>query len=462
MSNRPSTTCWHPFADMSAVNGHELVMVSGQGARIRSQGGREFIDATAALWFNNIGYGRTELAQAAANQMMQLAAYSNFGDCATGPTLELSDRLAALSPQDDAKVFFTSGGSDAVDTAVKMVRRYWSLLDQPSRTWIITRDRAYHGMHMGGTSLGGIPVNKDGYGDLDARVRNVSWDSAEELAAAIDELGGKNVAAFFCEPVIGVGGVYAPPADYLDKVRTVCRDRGVLFVADEVITGYGRVGSIFASTRWDLDPDLILTAKGLTSGYLPMGAVLVAGRVAEPFWNRPGFLWRHGYTYSGHASAAAVALANLDVIDREGLIERVANLQSVVAAVLAPLRQHDVVHEVRAGVGLLAAVQIKPEVMAGDSGFGSRLIAQLRDRGVLTRMLADDSVQISPPFVIEETDLARIASAIDESLTELGSVKKARPMLDVNLLPDQTRDEYSGCGSSDDRLRAEVPPHHLG
>jgi adenosylmethionine-8-amino-7-oxononanoate aminotransferase len=193
-----------------------------------------------------------------------------------------------------------------------------------------------------------------------------------------------------------------------------------------------------------------------------MGAVLVAGRIAEPFWNSPGVMWRHGYTYSGHATAAAVAMANLDVLERERLVERVVELQPVVARLLQPLSQHDAVHEVRAGVGLLGAVQVKPDVIAADPTFGPRLIGQLRERGVLTRMLADGSVQVSPPFVIGEDDLASIAGAIDESLAALGSIRRARPMLDVNLLPDQTSDEAGGFGSSDDRLLADVPPHHGG
>ena len=207
VSNEVSTTFWHPFADMSAVNGHELVVVSGEGARVRTKDGREFIDASAGLWFTSVGHGRKELADAAAAQMMTLAAYSNFGDQATESTLRLSDRLSALSPQEDCKVFFTSGGSDAVDTAVKMVRRYWWLKGQPDRTWIITRNRAYHGMHMAGTALAGIAANRDGHGNLDSRVRNIQWDSAAELAAVIDELGAEHVGAFFCEPVIGAGGV---------------------------------------------------------------------------------------------------------------------------------------------------------------------------------------------------------------------------------------------------------------
>jgi adenosylmethionine-8-amino-7-oxononanoate aminotransferase len=361
----------------------------------------------------------------------------------------------------DAKVFFTSGGSDAVDTAVKIVRRYWSLTGQPSRTTIVTRERAYHGMHMAGTSLAGIAANRDGYGPLDAGVANVPWDDAEALATLIDSLGAGTVAAFFCEPVIGAGGVYPPPEGYLARVREICRERGVLFVADEVITGYGRTGRMFASEG--LDPDVVLTAKGLTSGYLPMGAVLVAEEVARPFWNTPGFLWRHGYTYSGHASAAAAAMANLDIIEREGLIERVAALQLSLTAALVDLRDHEWVVDVRSGVGLLGAVTVDPAVIAADPTALPRVIAGMRERGVLTRGLADGSVQISPSFVVTRDELQRIAGSIDDALTAAGSTRSARAHADArDVLPDVTSDEAGGFGSTDARLLADVPPHHGG
>ena len=448
---------WHPFADMSAVAGHDLVITSGQGSRVRSEDGREFLDATAGLWFCNVGHGREQIGAAVARQMQQVASYSNFGDLATRPTLDLADRLAALAPMPDAKVFFTSGGSDAVDTAVKLVRRYWSLVGQPERTIIITRTRSYHGMHLAGTSLAGIPANRDGHGPLDAQVVNVAWDDAEELAAAIDRIGADHVAAFFCEPVIGAGGVYAPPPGYVDRVRTICRDSGVLYVSDEVICGYGRTGTMFASQG--LDPDLVLTAKGLTSGYLPMGAVLVAGRVAEPFWSTPGLVWRHGYTYSGHAAAATAAMANLDIIEDEDLVRRVSDHQLTLSAALAPLRGHDWVAEVRSGVGLLGAVQLRPEVLADGTAM-PRVVHALRERGVLTRPLADGSLQISPPFVITRDELRAIGDAIDDALHALGSTCESSASPDVDLLPDVTADELGGFGTSDARLLAEVPPHH--
>ncbi|MBI1350057.1 MAG: aminotransferase class III-fold pyridoxal phosphate-dependent enzyme [Actinomycetales bacterium] len=459
MSSGSASAFWHPFADMSVVAGHDLVIASGSGARVTDEEGREYLDATAALWYCNVGHGRAEIGDAVRRQMGEIAAYSNFGDLATRPTLELADRLAAMAPMPDAKVFFTSGGSDAVDTAVKLVRRYWDLVGQPERTVIITRERSYHGMHMAGTALAGIPANRAGYGPLDSGVVNVPWDDPAALAEAIDRIGADRVAAFFCEPVIGAGGVYPPPAGYLDAVREVCRERGVLFVADEVITGYGRTGRMFASEG--LEPDLVLTAKGLTSGYLPMGAVLVAGSVARPFWESPGALWRHGYTYSGHASAAAAAMANLDIIEREGLVAQVRALELSLTAALVPLRQHTWVSETRSGVGLLGAVTLEPAVLSADATAMPRLIAALRDRGVLTRALADGSVQVSPPFVITRDELQALGAAIDGALTDVGSTRNVTTSSAGDpLLPEVTSDEAGGFGSSDDRLLADVPPHH--
>jgi putrescine aminotransferase len=450
---------WHPFADMSTVAGRDLVIASGRGAHVTGEDGRDYIDATAALWYCNVGHGRAEIGDAVRRQMTKIAAYSNFGDLATRPTLDLADRLAAMAPMPDAKVFFTSGGSDAVDTAVKLVRRYWDLVGRPERTTIITRERSYHGMHMAGTSLAGIPANRTGYGPLDSGVVNVPWDDADALAETIDRLGRDTVAAFFCEPVIGAGGVYPPPAGYLEAVRAVCHDRGVLFVADEVITGYGRTGRMFASEG--LEPDLVLTAKGLTSGYLPMGAVFVAGSVARPFWQEPGLLWRHGYTYSGHASAAAAAMANLDIIEGEDLVGTVKRLELSLTASLIPLRDHGWVVETRSGVGLLGAVTLDPALLADDPAAMARLVTALRNRGVLTRGLADGSLQLSPPFVITRDELQAVAASIDSALAELGSVRRSGSAApDGELLPTVTSDEAGGFDSMDQRLLADVPPHH--
>lgn len=452
---------WHPFSDMSAVAGRDFVITGGHGAEVSAADGRTYLDATAALWYCNVGHGRKEIGAAVAEQMGQISAYSNFGDFATQVTLDLADRLAAMAPMADARIFFTSGGSDSVDTAVKIARRYWQIKGQHSRTHMISRTRGYHGMHFAGTSLAGIPGNRDGYGELSTQFQQVEWDDPWAVAKEIDHLGAERVAAFFCEPIIGAGGVYPPPEGYLEEVRAICREREVLFIADEVICGFGRTGAMFASDRWNLEPDMMLTAKGLTSGYQPMGAVFVSGEVAEPFWSTPGLIFRHGYTYSGHASAAAAAMANLDILESENLIAAVERDQLALRAELAPLAAHEHVHQVRAGVGLLGAVQISPEVLAAEPSYLPRLLRALRDRGVLTRALADGGLQISPPFVISRAQMHALAVAIDDALTEVGSHRPSASQGIGELLPDITADEVGGFGSRDAELLRDVPPHHM-
>lgn len=458
MTTHAQTALWHPFADMAAVaSAGELVLASGEGAYVTDVSGRRYLDASAGLWYCNVGHGRTRIANAVAQQMSTLAAYSAFGDLATRPALDLAERLSSLAPMSDAKVFLTSGGSDAVDTAVKLVRRYWSQVGRPERTTIVTRTHAYHGMHMAGTSLAGIEANRHGHGDLDPAVAQVPWDDAEALAALLRERD--DIAAFFCEPIIGAGGVYAPPEGYLARVREICREHDVLLVADEVISGYGRAGAMFASQRWQLDPDILLSAKGVTSGYMPLGAVLISGRVAEPFWT-PGessVMWRHGYTYSAHAAAAAAAMANLDILEEERLISAVDRLQYDLAAALAPLADFDIVREVRAGVGLLAAVDLTPEALA--DGMPPRILAALRERGVLTRALASGAVQVSPSFVIDDADLRLLAQALAGALADVGATRAVARPVEIDLLPDITSDE--GVDAFDDSHYLEqVPPHH--
>ena len=408
---------WHPFADMSVVAERgELVLDHADGVYVWDESGRRYLDATASLWYCNVGYGRTEIADAAAEQIKKIPAYSAFGDTATRPAIELADRVASIAPVPDSKVFLTSGGSDSIDTAAKMARRYWQLLGETGRTLFITRERAYHGMHIAGTSLAGIEANATGHGHLVEEVVKVGWDSVDELRAAIEKAGPERVAAFFCEPVIGAGGVFAAPEGYLEGVREVCRETGVLFVADEVITGFGRVGAWFASTRWNLEPDLMTCAKGITSGYVPMGAVVASPRVAEPFYRQGAGLWRHGYTYSGHAAASAAALVNLDIVERERLPERARELESTLADALEPLEEHELISDVRRGTGVLAAVQLDPDRIAEDATLPAKLVAACREHGVLTRALGTGALQVSPPLTLSEAETKELVDAISGAL----------------------------------------------
>ncbi len=409
---------WNPFANMGSVSGRQLKIVSGEGSTVRDADGREYLDAIASLWYCNVGHGRAELAEAAARQMRELETYQAFELYTNAPAEALASRLADLAPMPDARVFFTAGGgSDAVDTAGKLARAYWAAVGRPEKREIVSRSNAYHGMNAYGTSLTGIEALKSAYGPLVGSVEQVPWDDASALAGALDRIGADRVAAFFVEPVIGAGGVLFPPDGYLSEVAAMCRDRDVLFVADEVVTGYGRLGAWFGSHRYRLEPDILTTAKGLTSGYLPLGAVLVGARVAEPFF-RPGTseVLRHGYTYSAHATACAVALANLEIIEREELLQRVRSLEPTVERAFKPLGDHPLVGEVRYGAGLLAAVELTEEARARRPDAVPALVQAVREQGVLTRGLQGRALQFSPPFVITEQEIERIAAAYAEGL----------------------------------------------
>ena len=419
MTQRPQRL-WHPFADMARVPGTELVLVRGEGAWLEDDRGRRFLDATASLWYCNVGYGRAELADVAAAQMRELAAYSTFGAYANRPALELADRLAGIAPMPDATVFLTTGGSDAVDTAAKIARRYWRLRGEPQRTLLVARSEAYHGMNAYGTSLAGIRPNAEGWGPLVADVLHVPHDDAAELERVLAE-HGERVAAFIGEPVIGAGGVFPPPVGYWERVQRACAAHGALVIADEVVTGYGRLGPWFACERFGIEADLVTTAKGLTSGYFPVGAILCAPRVRDVLWADAAGPFRHGFTYSGHAAGCAVALRNLDIIEREGLRDRVRALEPVLARALATLERLPLVDETRS-VGLLGAVQLNAEARAEDPGLADRVVSALQDDGVLVRALVGHSLQISPPFVIREQELDLLAERIGSALERVGTV----------------------------------------
>jgi putrescine aminotransferase len=412
---RTGTAFWHPFANMAEVDGAEVVVVEGDGCEVVDRDGRRYLDATASLWYCNVGYGRHEIAAAVERQLRALPAYSAFGVYASEPALALAERVARLAPIEDAKVFFTSGGSDAVDTAAKLARRYWSAAGRPDKRVVIGREHAYHGMHAYGTSLGGIPANVEGLGELVPDVVHVANDSVDALAAEIDRLGADRVAAFIGEPVIGAGGVVPPPDGYWTGVAELCARHEILTVSDEVITGFGRLGRWFGAERFGFRPDMIVFAKGVTSGYLPLGGVVVAPRVQEPFWKGAGTWFRHGYTYSGHAAACAAGLANLDIVEREALVARVAELEPLLAERVARLAGHPLVGEVRA-VGLLAAVELDPDASKATPGLADRVVALAREQGVLTRSLRGGALQISPPFTITAEQIDRIVNGLRGAL----------------------------------------------
>jgi putrescine aminotransferase len=354
-----------------------------------------------------------------AAQMQTLEAYSTFQRYSTRPALDVAERVAGLVPIENPRVFLTSGGGDAVDAAVKLARRYWSAAGRPDKRIIVTRELAYHGLHGFGTSITGLAANRDGLGSLIPDTVRVPTNDLEALAKLVAR-DAASIAAFFCEPVIGTGGVIHAQPGYLEGAERICKENGVLFVVDEVITGFGRAGAMFASERFGLDPDILLVAKGITSGYLPLGAMVVSEPVWAPFWQAGGELvFRHGLTYAGHASVCAAAMANLDIIERERLVERVRSLEDTLDRVLRPLASHDLVQDVRAGIGLLAGVQLSSADAA------EQVAVQCIEDGVLMRVITDATLQISPPFVVSEDDLAFMADVIRSALDAVAA--RSRP-----------------------------------
>jgi putrescine aminotransferase len=411
------TRLWHPFADMGSVRRGELVIERGEDVWVWDRDGKRYLDATASLWYANVGHGRPEIAAAVAEQMARLETYSAFGDFANEPARELAEMLADLAPM-PARVFLTSGGGEAIDTAAKLARRYWFELGEPERTLLISRTAGYHGTNGFGTALAGIPANREGFGPQVETIQ-VPHDSLEALEAAIEDAGAERVAAVFVEPVIGAGGVYPPLPGYIEGLAALCERTGVLLVVDAVICGFGRLGTWFGIERWEVEPAMVVFAKGVTSGYLPLGGVLIAERLAEPFWNAPGGpILRHGPTYSGHATCCAAALANIALLERDGLVARGRELEGALLDALTPFADYPAVAEVRGGVGLLAAVALTDEVLEEHPDAVSRVVMAAREEGVLVRPLGR-AVATSPPLTMTGEHFALIAQAFARGLAAL-------------------------------------------
>lgn len=413
------SSLWHPFADMARVAERQVVMVRGEGVWLWDSDGRRYLDACAGLWHTNIGHGRPEVAAAVAAQLGRLQTHHLFGDYANEPALELAERLSGLAPQAGSKVFFVSGGGDAIDSAAKLARLYWARIGAPERIHIVTRHGGYHGTHGFGTSLAGIPSNREGFGPLIADVSSVPHDSSEALDAEIGRIGPRQVAAFLIEPVIASGGVLLPPPGYIKAISDVCHSHGVLVIADCVVAGFGRLGGWYGVERFGFKPDLIAFAKGVTSGYLPLGGLVIAPRVAEPFYSSAGGLsFRHGPTYSGHATACAAALANLDVLEQDGLLARSHELEGPLMDELEELRDHSLVADVRGGVGLLGAFDFRSDLLERHPTLPADGLAVARAAGVLTRPL-ERGLAVAPPLVIDRPGLALIRAGLRRALDTL-------------------------------------------
>ena len=415
----------HPFTDHKSLHKRgSRVITKAEGVYLWDSEGHRLLDGMAGLWCVNIGYGRSELSEAARRQMDELPYYNTFFQTSHPPVTELAQRLSELSPGDLNHVFFTNSGSECNDTVVRMVRRYWEIVGQPQRQIILSRENSYHGSTVAALSLGGMkPMHEQG-GNTIAGVEHVMqpyWyrlagdtppeefglQAARDLENRITRLGPDKVAAFIAEPVQGAGGIIVPPDSYWPEVTRICKKHDILFVADEVICGFGRTGSWFGTQTYALEPDLMSTAKGLSSGYQPIGAVMVNDRVASTLVDGGEFY--HGFTYSGHPVAAAVALENLRILEKESIVEIMANETApYFQARVRELEDHPLVGEVR-GVGMLAAIELSPNKTSrdrfdpeGDAGAMCRDYAM--SHGLVMRATLD-SMLLSPPLIITKAQV---------------------------------------------------------
>jgi putrescine aminotransferase len=437
----------HPFTDHKELraNGARMI-VRGEGPFIYDTEGNEILDGMAGLWCLNVGYGRHELADAAAAQMRELPFYNSFFKCTTPAPVLLAQKLAELAPGNISQVFFGSSGSEANDTALRMVRYYWQVEGKPSKNIVISRKYGYHGSTVAGASLSGMSHMHEQLGGMVPNIVHVMPPYAFDLAlpgesdhdfglraaraveAAILEAGADNVAAFIGEPIMGAGGVKIPPASYWPEIQRICRKYDVLLMLDEVITGYGRTGEWFAATTFGIEADTITTAKALTSGYQPLSALLVGDRIANALVDKGGEFY-HGYTYTGHPVACAVALKNLEIIAEDKLVERVKNDTGPYLAeqLRARLGGHRLVGETRS-LGLMAAVEIvrdkaSRERFPKESGAATLVRDHAIANGFMVRVV-EETIIMAPPLIWtrETVDMAcdRLLAALDAADKALG------------------------------------------
>jgi len=432
----------HPLTDHSALaQAGPLVIDRGEGCELVSEDGRRLIDGMAGLWTVNLGHGRQELVDAAVKQLRSLPYLSTFGGVSSPPAIELAERIAGLAPPGMGGVFFVSGGSEANETAIKLARRHWVRSGQPGKSIVLAHERGYHGLAGVTTTATRLAPYHADFGIEAPDVFEVPAPYAyrcaagtpcepetcpvctgQELERRIAELGAERIAAVIVEPVFGSGGVIVPPPGYLRLLREICDRHRLLLIVDEVITGFGRTGTWFACEHEGVVPNLITFAKGVTSGYVPLGGVIVGDHLWDELREpsaRPGVLM-HGFTHSGHPVACAVALANIATIEREDLLARVGETSRTLARLLAPLREHPEVGEVRQA-GLMAGIELVAdratrERWPVEAARGRRAAAEAREHGLLTRSLLDDVLCLAPPFTISEEMIGRAVEILLESI----------------------------------------------
>jgi len=434
--------CVHPYTNLKKhLESGPLVITRGEGVRVYDEDGKAYIEGLAGLWCTSLGFTQERLVEAGARAMRQLPFYHGFGGKAATPTIDLAERLIDLAPVPMSKVFFANSGSEANDTAIKLIWYYNNAIGRPEKKKIISRIKAYHGVTIASASLTGLPANHAAFDLPLDQIKHTDCphhyrfgnpgeseeDFATRLAESLDALivakGPETVAAFFAEPVMGAGGVIVPPATYFDKIQPVLKRHDVLLVADEVICGFGRTGNLWGSQTFAIQPDMLTTAKALSSGYLPISALMIS----EPIWramveqsDRVG-MFGHGFTYSGHPVPAAVALETLDIYAERDIVGHVRSIAPAMQEGLRRFADHPLVGEVR-GVGLVAGVEIVADKATkapfdAKMGVAARVMNQAERNGLITRALGD-TLAFSPPLVITEGEIEEMLDCFGRALDE--------------------------------------------
>lgn len=434
MSSTSLDAFWMPFTANRQFKAEPRLLVSAEGMYYKSDDGRSILDGTAGLWCTNAGHGRKQISEAVAKQIHELDYAPTFQMGHPLP-FELAQRLVKHSPEGMNHVFFTNSGSESVDTALKIALAYHKAKGNGSKTRLIGREKGYHGTNFGGISVGGLGNNRRFFGSLLTGVDHLqhAWtpentfskglpdhgvELAEELNSMIQLHGAENIAAVIVEPVVGSGGVYMPPQGYLQRLREITTQNDILLIFDEVITGYGRVGTAFAANRMGVTPDIITTAKGLTNGAIPMGAVFVQDFIHDAFMTGPEEVIElfHGYTYSGHPVAAAAALATLDIYEQENLFDKAIELENHWQEALHSLREYDVVKDIR-NYGLVGAVEFHQGDKLGERGYKAFNHCFWKENTLVR--CTGDVIAMSPPLIISENQINELIASLGNAIKTL-------------------------------------------
>jgi len=400
----------HAFSKPTSENFHTLVR--SEGVRVWDDKGKEYIDGLGGLWYCQVGHGRPELIDAITEQLRKMSSYHTFAPMGSDVSDAAAERIRSVSPFPDGRVFLCCSGSESIDTAIKLLRKIPILRKQSERQIILRRGRGYHGVNIGGTTMQGIQANREGWGELFPNVIEIDPINIESAASIFAEYG-EQIAGVVTEPVQGAGGVFPPPSGYLEGLRRLCDDNGALLVFDEVITGFGRTGNWFATDTYGVKPDIITFAKGVTSGYQPLGGVLISRTVCDVLESDPDFTFMHGYTYSGHPAASAAAIANINIIEDEGLVQRAEVIGDRLSGGLKALEKDGIFSEVR-GVGAIWAAQVTD----ASTEQGLVIRDKMTEMGVICRAI-NGALAFCPPLVIEENDIDLIVDTAAKAVEEI-------------------------------------------